>query len=246
MIITNNKGRVLNDINTWGKGFIEVDDEKHWKKGRSAYSLAEFILKYNGMQLINNLLMKVSGRKLDITTAQKACIEYESKFDKYKGHGRMHDLAIFNENDSYFIGIEAKVDETFGDTIFESYAKGLNSKKGNSSSNKAQRVLELIKRFYKQKKLSDKDEIGNYRYQLLTYLAGSLAENAKLVLMPILVFHTKEFPIKNNSTNKHDYINFMHSLSFKEAQTEEGYLLFYKNIDNKDVFSYYIEIDLRE
>ena len=181
MIITNKKGTILKDLNYWEIGFNEVDDKNHWKKGRSAYSLADFMLNHNGESLIDNLLQQASNGKYNICSAKKACIEHESKFDKYKGRGRMHDLALFGENDNYFIGIEAKVDETFGDTIMEAYNKGNKANESNPKSKKAQRVLDLVKKYFNQNTITE--EIGQYRYQLLHYLAGAMAENDKLVLM---------------------------------------------------------------
>lgn len=241
MNITNKKGTILRDLESWRKGFIEVDTELHWQKGYSAYSLAEFILNHNGLHLINNLLQEVSDKKYNISSAIKACIEHESKFDNYR-RGRMQDLAIFGENGTFFIGVEAKVDETFGGTIQEAYNDGVKEKEENPNSKKTQRVLELVKKYYNQNDITE--EIGKYRYQLLHYLAGSMAENYKLVLMPVIVFHTKECPIVNGPNNKQDYINFMKSLNFKESHTKDGYMAFYNNIDGIEIYSFYIEINL--
>ena len=243
MVITNKKGTILKDLDSWKKGFIEVDSEEHWRKGYSAYSLAEFMLNHNGLQLFDDLLQQVSAEKLNLNSAKKACIEYESKFDKYRGHGRMHDLAVFGENETYFIGVEAKVEETFGDSIIEAYNDGVNVKKECPNSKKAQRVIDLVKKYYNNSTITEK--IGKYRYQLLHYLAGSMAENSQIVLMPVLVFHTKECKKVNAQNNKMDYIDFMRSLNFKESSTKEGYLMFSNTIEGREIYSFYIEIDLK-
>ena len=242
MIITNKKGTILKDLSSWEIGFNEVDNEKHWKKGRSAYSLADYMLNHNGKSLIDSLLQQISDGKYNISSVKKACIEHESKFDKYRGTGRMNDLALFGENDKYFIGIEAKVDETFGDTILEAYNEGAKEKKSNPNSKKAQRVLDLVKKYYNQDTITDK--IGQYRYQLLHYLAGAMAENDKLVLMPVLVFHTKEYSMEKGSNNQQDFFDFMQSLNFKKSHTKEGYPMFSNTIENTVIYSFYIDIHL--
>ena len=42
MIISNKNASVITDIISWENAFKEVDNKKHWKKGRSAHSLATY------------------------------------------------------------------------------------------------------------------------------------------------------------------------------------------------------------
>ena len=44
MIISNKNNTVITDITSWKNAFIEVDNSKHWKEGRSAHSLATYFL----------------------------------------------------------------------------------------------------------------------------------------------------------------------------------------------------------
>jgi hypothetical protein len=94
--ITNKKGTIIKDITSWGNAFKEVDDAKHWKEGRSAMSLAQYfslpnIEQSNGIKLITELVEAYGFKEFKPIRAE---IEYESRFDKYNGKGRMHDLVI--------------------------------------------------------------------------------------------------------------------------------------------------------
>ena len=115
------KGTPVRSIIDWEKiVFKSENKKKHWESGRSDYSLADFILNKNGVELIKSEVVEVLKEDVIFDVAYP---EYEVRFDNF-GKGREHDLGIYGETDSgktVFIGLEAKVDEAFGDTISTAY-----------------------------------------------------------------------------------------------------------------------------
>lgn len=247
MELRNSKGTSIVDHASWEKAFLEVDDQKHWKTGRSACSLAVFFSSPNvsnsqGCQLIKDYLKSIG---FDCVQFEKAEIEHESRFDKYQGKGRMQDLSIWakSSNGLISINIEAKVDETFDETITEKYIIAKNHVLSNPRSKQKIRLEEICKKFYPQKEISDLSAI---RYQLLYYLAGSIEEAKKIngiAYLPIMVFHTEDFDEKKGEYNKEDYYSFIKSLDFSCIQPEKG--IYYKNIEGIDVFLSYMIIDIK-
>ena len=247
MRITNKNGFVISDIKSWEKAFKEVDSEpSHWRVGRSAQALANHftspnIVCSNG---INVLIHNLSKLGLTNVVMSHAEIEHESRFDKYRGKGRMQDLVIWanNNNLPIVICIEAKVDECFNCNIPDAYesAKKVLEKKPNS--NAKQRIVDLCSKFYVGKKI---EELSHIRYQLLYYLAGSLIEAVKIkgvVYMPVIVYHTSEFDKISGENNKKDYIAFMESLHFNCIDTDDETLMYKNNIDGIMVYSSYLEV----
>ena len=42
MVISNKIEHLITNLDEWQNAFIEIDNEKHWKKGRSAWALVKF------------------------------------------------------------------------------------------------------------------------------------------------------------------------------------------------------------
>ncbi len=106
----------------------------HWKVGRSAYSLAKFMLEKDGVKYVTKLLEEALNEKIQL---DEAIIEKEVRFDDY-GHGREDDLGIIGNTasgKSIFIGLEAKVDEPFGESIGQVYLKSKSKELNGTSTN---------------------------------------------------------------------------------------------------------------
>ena len=240
MRITNKIGTIIEDFDSWKEAFAEVDNEKHWNEGRSACSLAKHFTSPNmmdsyGIRDLKEFLGLFGIHNVQFTHGE---IEHESRFDKYRGKGRMQDLLLWGHTEQpIVVCVEAKVDETFGNTIAEAYNK---KKKANSNANK--RIEELCKKFYADTPTSS--VCKDLRYQLLYYLAGSLKEAVKVkgaLFIPVLVYHTKAFNKAKGDENYKDYIRFMKSVGFSRLDNGERFL--YRNvIEGIEVFSSYIEI----
>ena len=243
MKIHNKLGTVITNLETWETAFLEVDDSKHWKPGRSACCLGKYFdpERKDGEELLRSVLGQIPS--LGDIVFGVGIIEFESKFDQYKGRGRFHDLAVWGHDGTkkFFVGIEAKVDETFGDTIAEARAK---AEARGSTSNGVARIDGL-----KEKYLAgvDKETVSELRYQLLFYLAGSVRQaergGAEIAVMPVIVFHSDLYHEKKGDANKKAYLKFFRTLGFDESTLENGMAMFSKVVCDIQVYSFYIEID---
>jgi hypothetical protein len=162
----------------------------------------------------------------------------------------MQDLAAFGKlrsNHSFFIGVEAKVDETFDETIGEKAFVIEKYKAQHPTTKQHERLMNLLQEFLHLQ--FDKssfpelpnvpDRIKNLRYQLLYYLAGSFREDAEIIFMPVVVYksnglHFGCYDSAIGAQNQIDYENFRKELGFQE----------YKKIqfDGQDIEVYYAKI----
>lgn len=221
-------GEPILSLNDWQEAFIRHDSKglEHWKSGRSAQSLAEDFMNESGETMIYQIVEQLTGKR--IYNSPLAVIEYGSSFDNYK-RPRIQDLAIFGEvkdnqnNTSFFVGVEAKVDEPFSSKTLkqqESYIEVLKSK--GKSTNAGER-LELLKKDFLYD-IKSNEEVNKIRYQLLYYLAGSFRANADIIFMPIVVYKTKGlsqepklYNEKKGARNKKDYDQFVSALGFEKV-----------------------------
>ena len=247
MQISNKNGRIITSIQTWRDAFIEVDNARHWKEGRSAHSLA---LHFTSPSMDNsdgmNVLSKCFGYLgYENVLFDHAEIEHESRFDAFQGNGRIQDLMIWARSGKLPIAIclEAKVDESFDLNVPDAYKSKETVLSMNPNSKALQRLINLCKCYYNDTPISG---LNNIRYQLLYYLAGSINEAKKIngiAFMPVFVYHTDLYDEENGKNNRSDYKKFMESLNFKPIPLEDNTMLMYQNrFDGTDVFSAYVEV----
>lgn len=231
MKVEYNESAIAN-LTEWEHFVFSGKKAKHWKEGRSAFSLADFIINKNGEQKISELVADQIGENFTLDLAKP---EFEARFDKY-GHGREHDLAIFGETATgkkIFVGVEAKVDESFGDTIASAYHKAKAKELNDLPTNAPRRIEKLLNFNFKSIKASD----FNLRYQLLFSTAGTLCIDADIHILLILVFKTKDYDSKKGAVNYKDLqIFFKKTEAVKVA--DNTYQL---NINNKDLKIIYKE-----
>ncbi len=249
MQISNKNGKIITSLSTWKDAFIEVDNPKHWKPGRSAHSLALHFTRpsINGSKGIDVLSEYLGYLGFNNVLFDYAEIEHESRFDTFRGKGRIQDMMIWARNGSLPIAIciEAKVDETFDKNVPDAYKSKEKELGARPNSKALQRLKNICEHYYEGTQIC---ELKHIRYQLLYYLAGSINEARKIngvVFMPIFIYHTDMYNTKNGDNNKIDYMNFMKSLGFKSLSLNDDTILMYQNkLDGIDVFSAYIEVDL--
>lgn len=248
MKIENTKKQLIVDLESWKTVFIEVDKEKNWEEGRSACTLAKYFTTPNieesyGIKKIKEYFEALGFSNLKFNSAE---IEHESRFDSFRGQGRMQDLVIWGESEkgSILTCIEAKVDESFDKSLFkklEEIEKYLDTHK---NSKRRDRIQNLCKEYLKVNVGEIKSGDGNdIRYQLLHYLAGSICEAkccADVVFMPIMVFKTDEYNKKKGDRNRKDYEQFRKALKFEMCNEEKG--IFKRTFEGIDVYISYIEI----
>jgi len=262
-IISTNPKKKITGIEGW-KPLIE---EKHWKAGRSAQTLAEFILKTKplGLQL-DNILKGITNTipGLDEIIFDEAYPEFEVRFDNYQ-NGRKHDLGLFGRTKvgkNIFVGIEAKVDEEFGNTIEIEYANAVNARKNGEYTNKPERIKALMQDFFSSQ---IKKPYSTLRYQLLHGLAGTVKHvkapyaGPDYMLFVVLVFKTKGFGTKvdydseKGEKNYSDYLDFINSLMAIDINKNQSIIPYVRDNrvyeislkDGKIVYSAYIEVDAK-
>jgi hypothetical protein len=227
------KKREIKDFAEWEDAF----GGNNWKDGYSACSLAKYFTEPNiesskGLQKLTEILTAVGYNDVEYIEAE---IEHESEFDEYK-NGRKHDLMINAKNGdgSICICIEAKVNEKFGNNnVAKEYDNAIKLKEKGSKSEKFKRIRKLCNDIFRinieDNKFENNEEIGELRYQLLYYFAGSLvdAKHADVVFMPVLVFHE----YKKRDSNLKAYKLFMELFPLKDRETiisDDGTMTIYK------------------
>lgn len=188
---------------------------KHWKDGRSAKETAKHWV-YTIPQPFKDIL-KTWGLKFNICSP-----EFVSTFDSNGGNGRNHDLLILAENKlkgPIVISIESKVDETFGGTISETIARAEKNQKENPNSKGLLRIEELRQTIFGK---IDENQL-DLRYQLLTAVAGTIAEakkrNSKTSILLIQTFVSEEINKKKYKQNQDDlnvFINIFSNSDIKQ------------------------------
>ena len=219
MKIEDTSGKEISTLEEWAELYNNPQQSHQWKQHRSAYSVAEFLLNHNGTEAIQARLSDVLGCDVQL---DRAVPEYEVRFDKF-GKGRMHDLGMFGhteEGKSVFIGVEAKVDESFGASTLDQYLKAKAKQIVGGVTNAPQRIEDLLSLHFKK----DDRSMFDVRYQLLYATVGTLAEEADIHILYVIVFKTLLYDESIGADNYRDYIQFMdkvgatsHTLPTKEA-----------------------------
>lgn len=210
------------------------EPKKNWKVGRSAWALAHFIMEQDGLaqillKLNNELLSLLSDYERtgksdknipEWVNIDKCIIEKSDPFDAYP-NPRKHDLAIYGRvsNKRFKILIEAKVDETFGPTIEETYQASLQ----NPHSQIHNRIDNLINQFSATNEIW-LNALKECRYQLLHYQAAAnneldydgLDTHYDLVIMLVLVFKTDLYDKNKGIANLIDFYNFMDLVGYRK------------------------------
>lgn len=225
MKIKDSTGRPIQTLDEWSTIYEKSGEKRHWKPGRSAHSIADFILNHNGAERLRRRVEEMLGE-----TVHFDCIvpEQEKGFDAY-GRGRVHDLGITGTTmtkQSLFVGVEAKVDETFGPTIGEAYDKATKAKENNPRSNARRRIEDLLAMHFPQVD-SSHDKL---RYQLLYATAGTFGAGKDVSILYITVFKTQSFNEEVGKKNQDDYLRFIEKAGAQELQVTD------KNVDAHELW----------
>lgn len=220
----------IETINEWFYKCPPKGKEKQWKDGRSA--------KETAMHWVHTIPVAFLDILKDKELVFELCApEYVTKFDVYKGEGRNHDLLILAKNknkDTVIISIESKADEPFGDTVEKTIKAAQKKKQINKNSKAIKRIEDLRKDLFGE--LND-NQLG-LMYQLLTAIAGTIAE-AKKQGATTAFFLVQTFVEKENSKhikNKKDLNSFLKVFTKSEdAKIENNEVLgpFRITIDNE-------------
>ena len=186
MRVIDYRGSEITTLEQWSK----TVRRSHWKPGRSAYSLADFIMNQNGTAQLEARISSVLSREVVL---EQGTPEYAARFDRYEGPARL-DLGISGRTrrgESLFVGLEAKVDEPFGsETVRERWQKATETLKSNPRSRAATRVRELLSRYFGDGDEPCESRFTDVGYQLLTAAAAVVAVEADVSVFYVAVFRT--------------------------------------------------------
>lgn len=239
MEILNKKNQQINNIEEWRKEIPTKD----WVDERSSYSLANFILNMDGLEQIKHIINELLEEDI---VFEKVIPEFEVKFDKFNGRGRFHDLGIWGKtkstNQTIFVGIESKVDETFGPTVSEAYISGIIKRLNGENTYKPNRVEKLIKQNFGTK---IKIKHFDIRYQLLHATIGTLEVKADISILLIIVFKSTSYDKIKGNENYRDYCQFIQNvISEKHPCSIDNVEVNKLTIDERKMYSVYTEIEL--
>lgn len=227
MIICKNlvKEDKINSLDEWLQKCPPGQEQKHWKNGRSAKELAKYWCKNPAVVPFEfEELLKKSKEFADIRIVIGSP-EYETGFDRFR-KGRKHDLLLIGEqkNKKTVIGIEAKVDESFGnESVGEYYLKSVLKKINGDKTNITDRIEQLLPALFH--KPIAVNNLG-IMYQLIHATAGLLAEapkrDAEKALFVINIFRTAKINKNKYEKNRTHLDFFVENISDKKYNRIEN------------------------
>ena len=210
------KEDVIKTYADWERVFSAAKP-KDWKEGRSAQSLAAFMMGKDGFACIRSLVGEAIGKPID--EIEKVTIEGRVAFDSYN-HSREHDLAVVartESNQSVFIGVEAKVDESFGGSTIIQYETSARKKSKNS---KVPARIKGLKEYFPKAK---DDDFQKLQYQLATATAGTLCAKTDknsdydYYVFMVLVFETNLYNPEKGQKNKKAFDLFLNAIGAEKS-----------------------------
>jgi len=214
MRVIDSEGRRVTTLDQWrGRFFDGTSKARHWREGRSAHSLAEFIL--NNRKGCKHLEKRISAALSRPVILEQARPEYLARFDSYPGNPSNLDLGITGLVGmsglprSLFVGVEAKVDEKFGKTVSDTYRSAMRKRGAGTNTNAPERVKDLLSEYFSCEEAPDSSRFAGIRYQLLTGTAGTVATKAEVAVFYILVFRTPAYDEQKSLANRRDYEKFV-------------------------------------
>ena len=218
MTITNPDGSEITTMEQWS----ERVNSSHWKPGRSAYSLADFVMNRGGAGVLRERMASVLSRPVTLDTATP---EYGAKFDSHGGSPSKLDLGIFGRVGSesgLFVGLEAKVDERFGsETVCKRYQRAERYLEQNPRSKAAARVRDLLLHYFGETAEPCDSAFSDIRYQLLTGTAGTIAVGEDFSVFYVLVFKTDLYDERKGRDNRLSYEKFIAAAGGKAITRDE-------------------------
>lgn len=205
------KWQIVNNVSGWIKSF---ESSKKVEEGRSALSLAKFCSDSSVEEKFKDMLRPIFQQKdFVLHTAQP---EKSSRFDDYKKQ-RIHDLAIYGETvvdgKSIFVGVEAKVNETYNSTLARVYSRANRDKLNGKNTNIPNRIEDLICNYFNDCPQMSTD--SPIRYQLLYAIAGTICEQKDYNILLLLTFKTEKYDYRAAQRNKKDLMDILNLIKYE-------------------------------
>ena len=152
--------------------------------------------------------------------------EFWAAFDSYRGEPSNLDLGIYGrtaKGESLFVGLEAKVDERFGNTVSIRYRDAIRRRERGEKPQAPERIKDPGCRFSPGEVGNRLNGFGPIRYQLLTGTAGTQGVGQDISVFHVLVFKTALYATARGRENCRDYETFIDRASGKPLPiTSEG------------------------
>jgi hypothetical protein len=203
----------ISDFESW-KLYGKPKRPEHWKEGRSAYELArDWVGDGDAPERTRALIAtRFPGCHLE-----SGAVEKRTRFDKYRGEVRNHDLLVTGSCDAgnLVVGVEGKADESFGESISKQQASAQKRLDANEASKGIARLGDLTNLCF-SKGLPDAladAALAGLGYQLMTGLAGTLADakefDAQAAVFLVHEFHTDQTDESKQAENSEQYKRFI-------------------------------------
>ena len=241
MNIEDGNGNAIVTFDDWAALYETPQQSHQWKEHRSAWSMADFVMNRDGAGLLRARLGDLLGQSVHF---ERAVPEFEQRFDSL-GRGRVHDLAVFGkaaDGRSVFMGVEAKVDESFGMTVHDSYLQSKAKQITGTSTNAPERIEQLLGLHFSKPDPS----MFDVRYQLLYATAGTLATGADISVLYVVVFKTPLYDESIGADNYRDYIHFVNKVGGTPAtQAGKSIVAHTLDLDGRELLCVHEYFDLR-
>jgi hypothetical protein len=226
VVIRNRKGAEIHSVEDW-QTLAPPASSKHWKDGRSAKELATAWTTSSGPAALIELF--TGNDDLGALRIRDAIAEAQVAFDDFPGGKRNHDLLIRGEcaGGPVVIGLEAKADETFGETIATYRRKAIAVREAGKSTNAPERLENLLSDIALIS-LDRNPTFGDLRYQLFSGVAGTLAAASKPGEIAVFVVHefaTFETTAAKRAKNKLALSQFVGDVTAAVTPDRDAWLL---------------------
>ena len=223
--LTNRHGRAIRSVTEWGE-HASPASAHHWRDGRSAKELAKAWIDGAGQAALIELLDSCPGTRHLVV--ESAVAEAQVAFDSYPGGKRNHDLLITGRADggSVVIGLEAKADETFGETVGSYQRRAEKLVAAGTPTNAPARLAELMDNIAGTT-LADTPAFADLRYQLFSAVAGTLAaaKTDDLAVFLVHEFATALTTQKKREANKKALAQFIGDITGAVAPPDDHWLI---------------------
>lgn len=224
MLILSHSGTPITHLTQW--------PHRHgqWQAGRSAMELAKYWVA--GAQMIPvelNALLEAEFGPIHLKRGEP---EKATPLPPKGAHGpRMHDLWLkgsLEDERSLTICVEAKADESFGETVAEYQTAATKALRGSPKS-KRQARLDILKSMIWGE--TPPINLASLRYQLLSALTGTAIQTQRdesdVGVLLIHVFDTDKTVAANRYKNEVEFTTFLNSLPLQPSTstTRGGHVL---------------------
>ena len=207
--ITSTDGIAITSTREWRKYAHPMNPTLQWKDCRSAKELAKSI--FDNGTLVPKITSVLERFNIRVPEEMHGIPEKGTKLPWGRSGERKHDLFLKDKDSSIVIGIEAKADESFDESVKN---KRENAKKNaDEGLNMSKRLDGVLNYLYNDNPPRDKEDL---MYQLLSATAGVILEaeehNIKQACVLFLVFNSDKLSETKKNKNEADWRKFCETM----------------------------------